>query len=195
MAPGLTVPGGDPAVLELQASRLKLAAQGAAGLSRSTSLFTAAAQSDAMWTGQSATAFDAFGSNLANGAAAAEAPLTRIASAVESYAGPLRTAQQRVAAYNDIAAAAAGDRSGSLLRAAEQAGQNAMDALKALQQAGNQAGAEVRSAAAELRDLFGSGPVQDFIDARPELGADLPVHGWNPTRASTEGDPGQPSPG
>jgi uncharacterized protein YukE len=190
MAPSLAVPGGDPAVLELQAGRLKFAAQGAVGLSRSTGRFTAATQSDAVWTGQSAGSFDAFGTNLAKGADAAAAPLTRIATAVETFAGPLRTAQQRVAAYNVIATAAAGDRSGSLVSAREKARQNAVDALKALQEAGSQAAAEVSSATADLQDLFGIGPVQGFISAHPGLGADLPVDGWQPTRAATDGERG-----
>jgi hypothetical protein len=194
MAPGLPEPGGDPAALTLQAGRLKLAAQGAAGLSRSTGRFIAATQSDATWTGQSATSFGAFGTNLANGASAAEAPLTRIASAVETYAGSLRSAQRQVADYNTLATAAAVGRSDSLIRAAELARQNAVKSLNALQEAGNQAAAQVSSAAADLQGLFGTGPVHGFISAQSGLGADLPVDGWQPTRAAADPEPGKPGP-
>jgi hypothetical protein len=195
MASGLAVPAGDPDALEQLAGRLRFAAQGVGGLGKNTSVFTAATQSDADWTGQSATSFDAFGNGLADGAGAAEAPLTRIASAVETFAGPLRTAQQQVQSFNAIAEAAQNDSSGSLLSAAEQAGQDAMDALNALQEAGNQAAAEVTSATGDLENLFGNGPVQSFLSSQPGLGADLPLGGWTPGEPlPTEilGNPGAP---
>jgi uncharacterized protein YukE len=179
VAGGLSVPG-DPEALEELAGRLRYAAQGVGSLGSNTRQFTSGTLTDAEWTGSAADSFSAFGTNLGEGAGAAEGPLTRMASAVENYAGSLRAAQQKAQTFNSIADAAQDDPSGSLISAAEEAGQNATDAISAMQQAGNQAASEVTSASGELQDLFGSGPVRGFISSQPGLGDDLPVGGWTP---------------
>jgi len=179
VAGGPSVPG-DPDALEQLAGRLRNAAQGVGSLGSNTREFTTGTVSDAEWTGSAADSFSAFGTNLGNGAGAAEGPLTRMASAVENYAGSLRAAQQKAQAFNSIADAAQDDPSGSLMSAAEQAGQNATDAISAMQQAANQAASEVTAASGELQDLFGNGPVRGFISSQPGLGDDLPLGEWTP---------------
>jgi uncharacterized protein YukE len=185
VASGLSVPG-DPEALEQLASRLESAAQGAGNLGGSTRQFTTATLSDAEWTGSAADSFSAFGANLGEGAGAAEGPLTQMASAVRTYAGSLRTAQQEAQTFNSIADAAQNDPSGSLISAAEQAGQNATNAISAMQQAGDQAAAKVTSAAGDLEGVFGKGPVQGFIGSQTGLGEDIPMGDWKP------GDPMPP---
>jgi guanyl-specific ribonuclease Sa/uncharacterized protein YukE len=170
---GISVPGGDPDALDAMAFRLEFAAQGAADLGASTREASTSVPSSADWTGDGADSYTAFSGNLGQGASAAESPLLRIASAVRTYAGSLRTAQQQAQAYTSIADAAQNDASGSLISAAEQAGNNAMDAISAMQEAGNQAAAEVSSAAGDLENLFGSqGPVQSWINGQPVLSGD-----------------------
>jgi uncharacterized protein YukE len=186
---------GDPEALEQLASRLESAAQGAGNLGGSTRQFTTATLSDAEWTGSAADSFSAFGANLGEGAGAAEGPLTQMASAVRTYAGSLRTAQQEAQTFNSIADAAQNDPSGSLISAAEQAGQNATNAISAMQQAGDQAAAKVTSAAGDLEGVFGKGPVQGFIGSQTGLGEDIPMGDWKPGDPMTPeilGNPGAP---
>jgi uncharacterized protein YukE len=195
VAGGLSMPAGDPAALEQMASRLETAAQGAATLGSGTRQFTTATLSDAEWTGSAADSFSAFGANLGQGAGATEGPLNQIASAVRTYAGSLRTAQQQVQAFSSIAEAAQNDASGSLITAAEHASQNAMDAVSALQQAGDQAAAQVTSAAGELQGVFGNGPVQRFVGDDPGLGDSIPLGEWkpgDPLPPEILGNPGAP---
>jgi uncharacterized protein YukE len=97
------MPGGDPDVLEQLASRLETAAAGAASLGADTRRVTSSIRSGADWTGDAADAYTAFSANVGQGAASAEDPMSRIALAVRDYAGSLRTAQQKVAAYNSAA--------------------------------------------------------------------------------------------
>jgi uncharacterized protein YukE len=168
---GITVPGGDPAALEQLAAKLEAAAQGAGDIGASTRQVTASVRSDADWTGDAADSYSDFTSNLSQGASAAEAPLSQIASAVRNYAGTLRTAQQEVQAYSSLAQAAQNDSTGSLISAAELAGQNASAAVTALQQAASQAAAQVSSAAGALENLAGTqGPVQTWINSQPGFG-------------------------
>lgn len=179
MASGLSVPG-DPEALEQLAGRLRYAAQGVGSLGSNTRQFTTGTLTDAEWTGSAADSFSAFGANLGEGAGAAEGPLTRMASAVENYAGSLRAAQQSAQTFNSVASAAQDDPSGSLISAAESAGQKATDAINAMNQAGDQAATEVTSAAGDLQDVFGKGPVQTFIGTQPGSGDDLPLGEWKP---------------
>ena len=183
----MSVPG-DPDALEQLGTRLRYAAQGVGSLGGNTRQFTAGTVAAAGWTGSAADSFSAFGTSLGEGAGAAAAPLTRIASAVETYAGSLRTAQQRVSEFNSIADMAGTDPSAAVMRAVEQSAQDANDATSALQQAGQQAAAEVTSASGQLQDLFAAGPVRSFIAALPAAG-DLPLGGWVP------GDPVPDGPG
>jgi ribonuclease T1 len=170
---GIAVPGGDPDALDELAFRLEFAAQGTADLGASTRAVSTSVTSDADWIGDAADSYTAFSGDLGQGASAAESPLLRIASAVRTYAGSLRTAQQQAQAYTSIAEAAQNDTTGSLIGAAERAGQNAEDAINAMQAAGNQAAAEVTSAAGDLDNLFGGqGPVQGWINGQPTLSGD-----------------------
>jgi hypothetical protein len=179
---------GDPDALERLGARLRYAAQGFGGLGSNTRQFTTATVTDAEWTGAAASSFSAFGVNLGEGASAAEGPLARMAAAVDRYAGYLRTAQQKAQQFSFIADAARNDPSGSLISAAEHAGLSAAEAISAAQQAGEQAAAEVASAAGQLQDLFGDGPVQGFIDAQPGIGVEPPLL----PGAETLGNPGAP---
>ena len=168
---GITMPSGDPALLEQLAARLEAIAEGTADLGASTRQVTASIRSDAAWTGDAADAYTAFTDNLTQGVAAAPAPLTKIASAIRDYAACLRTAQERVGAYTSSAAVAevSGNDSG-YVSAAETAAQNADAAIAAWQAAGDRAAAAVDAARAQLRlgDLFGSqGPVTSWLGRQP----------------------------
>ena len=131
---GITMPGGDPRVLEQLAAGLEAIAEGTADLGGSTRKITASIQSDAAWTGDAADAYTAFTGNLAQGVAAAPAPLSKIALAVRDYAGCLQTAQEKVEAYTSAAEAAevSGNDRGYVI-AAEMAAQNASIAVAAWQ--------------------------------------------------------------
>jgi len=99
---GLTVPGGDPAALRQLATQLRTAAQRSGSLGSNTSDLTGAITSDAQWTGSASNSFSSFSANLSQGASAAEAPLNRIADAVENYANALDVAQQKTQTANAI---------------------------------------------------------------------------------------------
>lgn len=165
----MTMPGGDAGLLEQLAGRLEAIAEGTEDLSGSTRQVTASIRSEAAWTGDAADAYTAFTGNLAQGVAAAPAPLAKIALAVRDYAGCLRTAQKEVAAYTSAAMAAelSGNDRG-YVSAAETAAQNASIAVAAWQAAGDRAAAEVNAAASQLRDLFRSqGPVASWLARQP----------------------------
>ena len=175
------MPGGDPGLLEQLAARLEAIAQGSADLGASTRQVTASIRSEAVWTGDAADAYTAFTGNLAQGVAAAPAPLYKIALAVRDYAGCLQTAQEKVAVYASAAGVAEvnGNDSG-YVSAAQTAAQNASAAVAAWQAAGDRAAAAVNAAGAQLQlgDLFGSqGPVTS--SARPPASA-LGHAGWFP---------------
>lgn len=170
---GLTVPGGDPAALRQLAAQLRTTAQRSGSLGSNTSDLTDAITSDAQWTGSASNSFSTFSANLSEGTSAAEAPLTRIADAVENYANVLDVAQQKAQTANAMFQTAQDDPTGSLISTAEQYGQDAMDALDALQQAGDQAAGQVNSAADDLQvgSLFGSqGQVTSWAGSQPALG-------------------------
>jgi hypothetical protein len=166
---GVAMPGGEPGILEQLAARLEAIAQGTADLGASTRQVTASIRSDAAWTGDAADAYTTFTGNLAQGVAAAPAPLSKIALAVRDYAGCLRTAQEKVAAYTSAAAAAelSGNDSG-YVSAARMAAQNAQAAVAASQAAGDRAAADVNAAVGQLGDVFGSqGPVASWLARQP----------------------------
>jgi hypothetical protein len=170
---GLAVPGGDPAALRELAAQLRTAAQRSGSLGSNTSDLTDAITSDAQWTGSASNSLSNLSANLSEGTSAAEAPLTRIADAVENYANVLDVAQQKAQTANAIFQTAQDDPTGSLISTAEQYGQDAMDALDALQQAGDQAAGQVNSAADDLQvgSLFGSqGQVTSWAGSQPALG-------------------------
>ena len=186
---GLAVPGGDPAALRQLAAQLRTSAQGSGNLGSNTSDLTGAVTSDAQWTSAASNSFSSFSANLSQGASAAEAPLTRIADAVENYANVLDVAQQKTQTANAIFQAAQNDPTGSMISTAEQYGQNAMDALDALQQAGDQAAQQVGSAADDLQvgNLFGAqGPVTSWVGSQPALGTDGLWQPGDPLPGQTE---------
>src|SRR5258708_11612632 len=115
-------------------------------------------RSGAGWPGDAAQAYTAFTGIRSQGAAAAGAPLSRIALAVRDYAGSLRTAQQKMAAYATAAEVAqVSGNDSAYVTAANLAGQDAAAAISAQQAAGDRAAAEVSAAAGELSNLFGGG--------------------------------------
>jgi uncharacterized protein YukE len=166
---GLVMPDGDPAVLEGLASSLEAAAAGFGGLGRNTRQVTASVRLGAEWTGDAADSYTAFTGNLSQGAAAVEPPLSRIALSVRDYAGFLRTAQEKVAAYASAAETAqVSGNDGGYVSVAEGAAQDAEAALTAWQAAGDRVAAEVTNAAGQLGNVFGSqGPVQNWLGSQP----------------------------
>jgi uncharacterized protein YukE len=166
---GLTMPGGDPDLLEQLAAQLQAIAEGTADLGSSTRQVTSSIRSAAEWTGAASDAYTAFTGDLAQGVVGAQAPLSRIASAVRGYAGCLRTAQEKVAAYASAAEAAqvSGDDSG-YLSVAKAAEQDATTAVAAWQAAGDHAAEQVTAAAGQLGDVFGAqGPVGTWLARQP----------------------------
>jgi Bacterial EndoU nuclease len=198
---GLTMPGGDPGVLQQLAARLEAVASGAGDLAAATNRVSTSVRLSADWTGDAADSYTAFAGGLSEGATAAEGPLSRIALSVRDYAGYLEAAQQKVAAYTTAAenAQISGDDPG-YVSAAEAAGQDAASAITAWQAAGDRAAAEVSAAAGELGGVFGAGgPVRAWLDGQsPETltelaGMNLPGTPGEPLGfPGLQGDPGAP---
>jgi uncharacterized protein YukE len=159
------MPGGDPDVLEQLASQLETAAAGAASLGADTHQVTSSIRSGADWTGDAADAYTAFTGNLGQGAASAEDPMSRIALAVREYAGNLRTAQQKVAAYNSATETAqVSGNDAAYVSVAEAAGQQAVVAVSDWQATGDRTAAEVNAATGQLAEVFGQqGPVLSWL--------------------------------
>jgi uncharacterized protein YukE len=159
------MPGGNPTILEQLAARLEAAAAGIGNLGGDTRRVAASVRSGANWTGDAADAYTSFTGNLGQGVAAVEAPLSRMASAVRTYAGYLRAAQQTVAAYASAADAAqvSGNDAG-YVSVAEAARQYAVTAVADWQGAGDQAAAVVNAASEQLGDVFSQhGPVLSWL--------------------------------
>ncbi len=165
---GLAMPGGDPGALEQLASSLEVAAGGFGELGRTTRQVTAFVRLHAEWTGDAADSYTSFTGNLSQGAAAVEAPLSRMVSSVRDYAGFLRTAQQKVAAYASAAETAqVSGNDGGYVSAAEGAARDAEAALAAWQAAGDRVATEVTNAAGQLGNIFGfQGPVQSWLGSQ-----------------------------
>lgn len=102
----VSVPEGDPGELESYASSLESAAGRMDVLASSTVRLGADVKSNANWTGTAAEGYSAFTSGLAQSTGAAAPHLQQIASSVRQYAGFLRAAKQKVAAYNKAVEAA-----------------------------------------------------------------------------------------
>lgn len=163
------MPGGDPGALEQLASALEAAAAGFGELGRGTHQAATSVQLGADWAGEAADSYAAFTGNLGEGAGAVEAPLSRIAASVRDYAGFLRTAQQKVAAYASAAETAqVSGNDSAYATVAQGAAQDAEAAVSAWQAAGDRVAAEVTSAAGQLGDVFGAqGPVQNWLGSQP----------------------------
>jgi len=165
----MAMPGGDPGLLEQFSAQLEAIAEASGNLGNSTRQTAAAIRSDAEWTGDAADAYTTFTGNLAQGAVATQAPLSRIAAALRGYAGFLRTAQQKVAAYSSAAEVAqvSGNDSG-YVGLANIAAQAAEAAVSTCQAAAEHAAAEVTAASGQLSNVFGSqGPVQSWLARQP----------------------------
>jgi len=102
----LPVPPGNPDALEGYASMLASAAGQIDALASSSVRVTAGIKSNASWTGSAAEGYSAFTGALAQTVGGTMSHLNRIASAVRNYAECLRTAQEKVAAYNTAVEAA-----------------------------------------------------------------------------------------
>lgn len=102
----LPVPPGNPDALESYASSLASSAEQIDTLASSTVRVTADVKSNANWTGSAAEGYSAFTGSLAQNVRGTVSHLNRIASAVRDYAGCLRAAQEKVAAYNKAVEAA-----------------------------------------------------------------------------------------
>ena len=166
---GVAMPGGDAGLLEQLSAQLEAIAEASGNLGTSTRQATTAIRSDAEWTGDAADAYTTFTGNLAQGAVATQAPLSRIAAALRAYAGFLRTAQQKVAAYSSAAEVAqvSGNDSG-YVSLASSAAQAAEAAVSTCQAAAEHAAVEVTAASGQLSDVFGShGPVQSWLARQP----------------------------
>lgn len=166
MSAAMMMPGGDPGELEQLADQLAAAAHGTTGLAGSTRKAAAGIRSEAEWTGNAADHYTAFTGNLARGIAAIGPPQDQIAAAVREYAGYLREAQQKVAAYNAAARSAqAPGATPAALASVELAGQDATAAVAAQQAAGARAAAKVQAASKEMEDPFGpDGTVRAWIE-------------------------------
>lgn len=180
MSQGPSMPGGDPVALEQYAALLESAAAGTASLSASSRQVSSDIRTGAAWTGEAADGYTAFTGNLSQGVANLESPLARIASAVRDYAGSLRAAQQRVAAYSAAAQTANATGHAADVASAKAAASAATSAVAVQQAAGDRATAAVRDATAEMENPFGAdGPVRAWIEKThapwDALAADLPV--------------------
>jgi uncharacterized protein YukE len=102
----LPMPPGDPNALESYAATLASAAEQSDVIASRTARVTSDIKSNANWTGSAAEGYSAFTGILAQGVGSTVPQLNRIASAVRQYAGSLRTAQEKVAAYNKAVEAA-----------------------------------------------------------------------------------------
>lgn len=101
----LPVPPGDPDALESYASTLASAAEQIGALTSRTVRVTADIKTSANWSGSAAEAYSAHTGSLAQSVGGTASHLNQVASAVRDYAGCLRTAQEKVAAYNKAAEA------------------------------------------------------------------------------------------
>jgi uncharacterized protein YukE len=152
---GLTWPAGNPTLLEQLADALDRHASDVTAVAQATGAVTAQIRSGADWTGSAADAYTQFATGLSRGIGRAAPPLTQIASAVRSYAGTLRTAQQKVLAYNTAAEAAqASGNEPAVVQAALGAESDAARACTACQAAGDRAAAQVKAATGEVKGVF-----------------------------------------
>lgn len=161
----MPVPQGDPAALERLAAELDGHASDMDGLASSTARTAADVKTNADWSGSAADGFTGFSANLTHGAGSVQAPLTKIASSVRGYAGYLRTAQEKVSAYNSSAELAAATQHPVHTAAARAAGQDAHSAVAEANAAGDQAAREIDEARRELENPFGAdGVVREWIE-------------------------------
>lgn len=150
----MAMPPGNPDVLEAAAARLAQTAGAWGDLAGTTSRSAESVRTAADWTGSAADQQEAFHAALSSGIARGEAPMTKVAGAVRSYAGYLRTAQQRVEAANSSAELAASTGHPAHAANAAAAHDDAQSALAQLDAEGARAAATVAEADGESKGLF-----------------------------------------
>jgi uncharacterized protein YukE len=163
----LPVPPGDPGALESYASALSSAAGRIAALASDSVRVTAGVKSNAKWTGSAAEGYSAFTGSLAEGAGGTVSHLNRIASAIRDYAGCLRTAREKVTAYNKAVEAAScliPARQSAAFAALAEVRAEAAAAVMAAQIAGDVAAADIKSAEGGLLTSV-SGPFVPLLGA------------------------------
>jgi len=149
------LPAGDPDLLEQFADHLTQQASQAGDLAVTTAGTASQIRSGAQWSGSAADAYTGFTTAMSRGLGRTAAPLADIATAVRGYAGYLRTAQERAAAYNvavQQSQASGGDTAS--LQAAYAAQADSAAASTQLQDAGQQAATQVLASAATLDGVF-----------------------------------------
>jgi uncharacterized protein YukE len=143
----LPVSPGDPDALESYASALASAAEQIDALASSTVRVTADIRSNANWTGSAAEGYSTFTRSLARSAGGTVSHLNQIAAAVRDYARYLRTAQEKVTAYNKKVEAAScliPAKQAAALAALEGDRQQAEDAVTTADMAGDGAAEDVK---------------------------------------------------
>lgn len=155
------MPSGNPEALEGLADQLDNAAVQVGDLAAQTHRVTTSVADEAEWTGNAADAYKSFTSSAVRGMGAMENPLSSAASAVRSYAGALRSAQQRVAALQQYTAAG----SPVSTSAAQELEQDALAFAERAATAEQHATAVVDSATSELAAAFSAdGPVRGWLE-------------------------------
>jgi uncharacterized protein YukE len=145
------MPPGDPGALEGYASSLSSAAGRIDALASNTVRVTGDIKTNANWTGGAADGYSAFTGSLAHSVGGTVSHLNQIASSVRYYAGCLRTAREKVAAYNKAVEAAsclAPNRQPAAMAALSGAMSQAEAAVRAADTAGDIAAEEVQGSGA-----------------------------------------------
>lgn len=149
----LPVPPGDPGQLESYASSLESAAGRIDVLASRTVRVSADIKSNANWTGTAADGFSAFTGTLAQSTGGTVSHLNQIASSVRDYAGCLRTAREKVAAYNKAVEAAScltGKKRQAALAALAGEREQAIAAVQLADTIGDSAAADVKGSGVGL---------------------------------------------
>lgn len=159
----LPTPAGNPDELESYASSLASAAGRMDVLASSTVRVTADIKSNANWTGTASEGYSGFTGGLAQSAGDTVSHLHQIESSVRTYAAYLRTAREKVAAYNKAYEAATclapGKKRQQALAALANVRQEAIDAMEAADAAGDSAALEVKGSAT-LQSVYVQGEAQ-----------------------------------
>lgn len=165
MTAAMPAPPGNPGALENLAAELDGHAADTDALASQALRTTAGIRENADWTGSAADGYTGFTTDMAHGIGGLQEPLSRIASSVRGYAGYLRTAQEKVSAYNSSAQLAAATGHPAHAATARAAGEDARSAVAEADTAGDSAVREIREAIDGLKDIFGSdGVVREWIE-------------------------------
>jgi hypothetical protein len=168
----IAMPEGSPEALEQAAAQLRQLAVQAGDLAAASRKSMEGIALDADWTGRAAGSYGAWTGGLAAGVGRMEAPLAQVPPAADRYAAALRTAQQKVGAYQAYAsqvshfqgpvttAQAAQNRTQAQTLATD-----AGDSLTLLEQAGKDLAWALEKAAEGLNYAFDdSGPFHAWLE-------------------------------